>query len=66
MAGAARFRRRTFPLRYALALGLVGAIAAMAPLPVAASGLDVNRGRWTNSMTRFGLSIHDGTGQFES
>ena len=65
MAGATPFTRRTFPGRYALALGLVGAIAAMAPPPVAASGLDANGGGSTHSMTRFGLGIHDGTGQFE-
>ena len=46
-----------------LCLGLT--LAVQAALPVAASGVSINGGGSTDTMTRFGIGIQDGRGHFE-
>ena len=51
--------RMIFPLLAALIL------LTQAAVPVAASEVSINGGGSTDTMTRFALGIHDGTGHFE-
>src|SRR5207245_3314969 len=65
VAGAFRCRQRV-ALRGALSLGVVLSLFAVAAAPVSASGgPNITGGGMTDTMTRFALAIHDGTGHFE-
>ena len=65
VAGAFR-RKQRVALRWALSLGAVVSLFALAAVPAAASGgANITGGGMTSGMTRFALAIHDGSGHFE-
>jgi hypothetical protein len=65
VAGAFRRNQRS-ALRLALSLGVMVSLFALAAAPTAASGgANISGGGVTNTMTRFALAIHDGSGHFE-
>src|SRR5438105_7894386 len=65
VAGAYR-RKQRVALRGALSLGVVLSLFALAAAPAAASGgANITGGGMTDTMTRFALAIHDGSGHFE-
>src|SRR5437016_8537272 len=65
VAGAYR-RKQRVALRGALSLGVVLSLFAVAAAPVSASGgPNITGGGMTDTMTRFALAVHDGTGHFE-
>ncbi len=65
VAGAFRRIQRA-ALRLELSLGVMVSLFALAAAPVAASGgANIIGGGMTNTMTRFALAIHDGSGHFE-
>src|SRR5205807_5821411 len=65
VAGAYR-RKQRVALRGALSLGVVLSLFAVAAAPVSASGgPNITGGGMTDTMTRFALAVHHGTGHFE-
>ena len=65
VAGVFR-RKQRVALRSVLSLGAVLSLFALAAAPVAASGgVNITGGGMTDTMTRFALAIHDGSGHFE-
>jgi len=53
-------------LRWATSVGVVLSLFALAAAPAAASGgANITGGGMTDTMTRFALAIHDGSGHFE-
>ena len=59
-------RKQRIALRWALILGAVVSLFAVAAAPAAASGgANITGGGTTSGMTRFALAIHDGSGHFE-
>jgi hypothetical protein len=65
VAGAFR-RKQRVALRWALSLSVVLSLFAVAAAPVAASGgANITGGGMTDTMTRFALAVHDGSGHFE-
>jgi hypothetical protein len=65
--GAGAFRRKQpVLLSWALGLGVMLSLSALAVVPATASdGVNITGGGMTNGMTRFALAIHDGNGHFE-
>ena len=65
VAGAFR-RKQRVALQSALSLGAVLSLFALSAAPVAASGgANITGGGVTDTMTRFALAVHDGSGHFE-
>src|SRR6266705_5472141 len=65
VAGVFR-RKQRVALRSVLSLGAVLSLFALAAAPVAASGgVNITGGGMTDTMTRFALAVHDGSGHFE-
>jgi len=65
VAGAYR-RKQRVALRGALSLGVVLSLFAVGAAPVSASGgTNIPGGGMTDTMNRFALAVHDGTGHFE-
>ena len=65
VAGAYR-RKQRVALEGVLSLGVVLSLFAVAAAPVSASGgPNITGGGMTDTMTRFALAVHDGTGHFE-
>lgn len=67
MGAAGAFRpKQCVGLRWALSLGVVVSLFALAAAPVAASaGANITGGGMTGDMTRFALAVHNGSGHFE-
>ena len=67
MAGGINAGRQRTPglLRWIFLLGLALTLSGQAAVPVAASGVDITGGGSTDTMTRFALAIHNGSGHFE-
>jgi hypothetical protein len=65
VAGAYR-RKQRVALRWAIGVGVVLSLFALGAAPAAASGgANITGGGMTDTMTRFALAVHDGSGHFE-